>query len=176
MSMIIDSLKTNEHHEYFSKYLDLIPRGTDLYDGLVDDEERVIEFYSSIPFDKQNHRYEEGKWSIKEVLQHLIDTERIFSNRCFRIARRDLTALPGFDQDIYVEPSNSDNKSMDDLISEFMAQRTATLSLVQSLSDEDLTFIGQANGANTSPRAVSFMNIGHSLWHERIIKERYLGV
>ena len=172
--MIIDSVQTNEHHEYFGRYLDMIPRGTDLIEGLMEDEERVIDFYASIPLNKQNFRYEEGKWSIKEVLQHLIDTERIFSNRCFRIARRDMTPIPGFDQDIYIQPSNADQKSMDELISEFMAQRTATLSLVQSLSDEDLCFIGKANGVNTSPRAVTFMNIGHSLWHEKIINERYL--
>ncbi|MDC1162182.1 DinB family protein, partial [Tenacibaculum sp.] len=113
-------------------------------------------------------------WSIKEVLQHLIDTERIFMYRCFRIARKDSTSLAGFDQNIYIEPSGAANKSIPNLLEEFRINRDNSISILQSLSEENLSFIGNSNDSKMSARAAAFVIPGHDVWHINVINEKYL--
>ena len=120
------------------------------------------------------YRYEAGKWSIKEIFQHLIDTERIFIHRCFRIARNDKTALTGFDQNIYIEPTVQIENLWMIWLEEFRAVRQHSINLLYSLTDEDLKNIGTANDSPMSARAAAFTIIGHEIWHIGIIKERYL--
>jgi len=108
--MIKYDLQPTEYSEYFGRYLGKVSDNTELISGLKDDEKMIIEFFSTLPKDKLEYRYEPKKWSIKEVLQHIIDTERIFMYRFLRISRKDTTALAGFDQDIYVEPSQAITK------------------------------------------------------------------
>ena len=134
----------------------------------------VIDFFSAIPKEKLEYRYQPGKWSIKEILLHIIDTERIFMYRLLRIARKDTTPLAGFDQDIYVAPSEANSKSIEDLIGEFSATRMYSLNLISSISDENLKNIGTASDSPVSARACGFILLGHSIWHINIIKERYL--
>ncbi len=172
--MTIKDLKQSEFNEYYGRYIDKLSNNITLVDGFKVGADNVLQFFQSIPSDKLNYKYAEGKWSVKEVFQHLIDTERIFMHRCFRIARHDETALAGYNQNIYIEPSNADNKSIESLIEEFKIVRQNSISLLQSLKQDDLEFIGNANNDAMSARAAAFTVIGHDIWHMGVIKELYL--
>ncbi len=172
--MTRQELNTSEYNSFYEGYLSLVPGEVDLTYGFEVNTKAVLEFFRSIPEEKLNYRYAEGKWSIKEVFQHLIDTERVFQFRCFHIARHDKTPLPGFEQNDYIEPSKANNKSKEDLIEEFKAVRLGFVTLLKSLSKEDLKQVGVANSANTSARAFAFINLGHCQHHINITKERYL--
>ncbi|MEM1327162.1 MAG: DinB family protein [Bacteroidota bacterium] len=172
--MTVNNLLFNEYNAYYQRYLDQIDETTGLVSGLKKGKKRTTQFFDSIPEDKLLYRYAEEKWTPKEVLQHLIDTERVFAYRAFRIGRGDVTALANFDQDIYIEPSGANEKSRIELLEEYDLVRRHTISLVKSLSDKNLMNIGVASNHPISARAAAFINIGHEMWHIKIIKERYL--
>ena len=172
--MIKSDLSSSEFDNYYSKYTDKLSDNTELKKGFEIGKNTLINFFKSIPKEKLMYRYQPQKWSIKEILQHLIDTERIFMYRCFRIARRDKTALAGYDQDIYIKPSEASNKSIDSLLNEFTVNRKYSISLLNSLTGEDLCFIGNASGNAMSARAAAFIVIGHDIWHMEVIKNNYL--
>lgn len=172
--MKISDLKPNEYNVYYERYISQVSNETTLINGLVKDKKMVIDFFSSIPEDKLEYRYQPEKWTVKDLLQHIIDTERIFMYRLLRIARKDETALAGFDQDIYVAPSNANNKSLKNLLEEFSITRMYSLNLINSLSEENLKNLGTASDSTVSARACGFILLGHSIWHIDIIKERYL--
>lgn len=173
-NMIKQDLKSTEYNEYFSRYINKVSNKTNLAKGFEEDKNMVIDFFTSIPESKLEYRYQPEKWSIKEVLQHIIDTERIFMYRFLRIARNDTTALAGFDQDIYISPSQANAKSIEELIHEFTTTRLYSLNLLKSISNENLQNVGTASNAKISARACAFVLLGHSIWHIEIIKERYL--
>lgn len=172
--MVRTVLNPDEFDIYYNRYIDKLSDTISLRNGFEIGKKNVVTFFKSIPTEKRTYRYQSGKWSIKEILQHLIDTERIFMYRCFRIARRDTTPLAGFDQNIYIAPSGADKKSLNDLLNEFIVNRNNSMILLNSLSDEDLQSIGDANGGAMSARAAAFTIIGHDIWHMEVIKERYL--
>ena len=172
--MLKQDLKITEYNEYFSRYINKVTDNTDLSKGFEEDKNMVINFFSSIPEDKLEYRYQPEKWSIKEVLQHIIDTERIFMYRFLRIARNDKTALAGFDQNIYISPSQANSKSLEELIHEFTTTRLYSINLINSISENNLQNIGTASESQISARACAFVLLGHSIWHIEIIKERYL--
>ena len=168
-----ENLKDNEYNSYYSGYVKILGN-VDLMDVLKSSEKDILHTLSNLPEEKYLFRYEEGKWTIKELLLHIIDTERIFSYRALRFARRDTTDLPGFDVDPYVENSHANERSISDLLLEFSEVRAATISLFKSFSDETLMLSGTANGSLTTVRAIGFILSGHALHHLKIIKERYL--
>lgn len=172
--MTITDLANTEHDPYYSRYIRKLSEDTRLREGFKTGGEQVREFFTNLPEEKLNYRYRPEKWSVKEAFQHLIDTERIFMYRCFRIARGDKIALAGYSQDIYIEPSRASQKSRDQLIGEFIATRSASISLLDSLTDSDLQQIGDANGGAMSARAAAFTIIGHDIWHMEVIKDLYL--
>jgi len=172
--MTKSDLNPSEFDMYYLRYIDKLSNKTKLRRGFETGKDTLIDFFETIPNEKLSHRYQPDKWSIKEVLQHLIDTERIFIYRCFRIARRDATALSGFDQDTYVEPSGADDKSMEDLLNEFTMNRNNSISLLNGLTDENLSFIGNSNGCDMSARAAAFTILGHDIWHMEVIQKNYL--
>lgn len=172
--MTTKDLSIKEFDLYYERYINKLSSQLDLRAGFKIGRENVIKFFQSIPNTKHSYKYEDDKWTIKEILQHLIDTERVFMYRCFRIARRDSTPLSGFDQDIYVKPSRANNKDIDLLLEEYTICRQNSISVLDSISDQDLQFIGNANGGDMSARAAAFTIIGHEIWHMDIIKERYL--
>ncbi|CAM1347963.1 DinB family protein [Tenacibaculum crassostreae] len=172
--MIKKDLQPAEYNEYYGRYIDMISDETELIKGLENDKKFVIDFFSSIPKEKLEYRYQPEKWTIKEVLQHIIDTERIFMYRFLRIARADKTALKGFDQDDFILPSEANKKSIDELIHEFTVTRLYTLNLVNSIPEKYLNAMGTASSSPISARACAFILLGHSIWHINIIKERYL--
>lgn len=167
-------LQPTEFNEFYAKYLSKVPDNTSLKKGFEEDKETVIKFFSSISKDKLEYRYQPKKWSIKEVLQHIIDTERIFMYRMLRIARKDMTPIEGFDQDIYIKPSGADKKTIEALLEEFKTTRLYSINLLSSISNKNLCNIGIANNSPTSARACAFILLGHNVWHMDIIKERYL--
>ena len=167
-------LNPNEFDIYYNRYIDKLKNETELIESFLEDKLNTVSFFNSIPSEKLMHRYQPNKWSIKEILQHLIDTERIFMYRCFRIAREDKTPLAGYDQDVYVSPSNADNKTLQDLLNEFNINRDNSIALLKSLSDNNLSFIGNSNGGKMSARAAAFVIPGHNIWHKEVINKKYL--
>ncbi len=123
-----------------------------------------------------NYRYQPGKWTIKEILGHIIDTERIMSYRALRFARHDTTELPGFDQDPYVEHAKAPQRTLPDLLREYSAVRQATIELFRSFDEETLQQVGIANQRRLSVRSLAYTIAGHELHHWNIIRERYLRV
>lgn len=167
-------LKATEYNEYYARYVDKVSNSTELKKGFEDDKKMVIDFFSTIPKEKLEYRYKPEKWTIKELLQHIVDTERIFMYRLLRIARKDTTKLSGYDQDIYIEPSEANNKTLEELLHEFTVTRLYSINLINSISNKNLTNLGTASNTTISARACAFIMLGHSIWHIEIIKERYL--
>lgn len=166
-------LDTSEYHPYYELYLSKC-EDTDIINGLRVGGHQFISFLGTIPNDKLLHRYAPYKWTIKEVLVHVIDTERIFAYRALRFARRDFTPLPGFDQDDYVLTSKANQHDFNDLISEFKDVRSASISLFKGFNDEDLMQKGMASNNPMSVRALGYILTGHQNHHQQIIIERYL--
>ena len=124
--------------------------------------------------DKFDYSYAEGKWTIKEIIQYIIDTERILSNRALWFSRKDSTPLAGFNENEYVMHSNAKNRNLQDLLSELSSVRQATLALYKSFSQEQLKGIGTASDQEISVRALGFVIIGHQKHHQKVFQERYL--
>lgn len=166
-------LSTAEYNPYYETYIKLAANKT-LHDGLQDGYTVTTAFFESIPADKWDYRYEDGKWTIKEILRHIIDTERIFAYRALRFAREDKTPLPGFDQDTYILPTETLNTSLQSLLDEYQSCRMATSIMFINFSDEMLKKIGEASNNPMSAGAAGFIIVGHEKHHCNIIRERYL--
>lgn len=167
-------LQPSEYNEYYSTYINEIAEETTILQGYKVDKDCVINFFLSIPEEKMNYKYAPEKWTIKEVLQHIIDTERIFMYRFLRIARGDKTELAGFNQDIYIAPSEANTKTRSALLAEFTTTRAYAINLLESIPEKNFTNTAKASNALISARACAFILLGHSSWHLKIIKERYL--
>jgi uncharacterized damage-inducible protein DinB len=135
---------------------------------------QTLRFFRRIPRKKYNYRYAEGKWSIKEMLQHIIDTERIFSYRALRIARKDTTPLPAFDENQFAASSKADKRTKKDLIRELDVVQRSSVKLFDSFDEEQLAASGIVNNSNTNVAAIGFVLIGHTKHHIEILKRRYL--
>ncbi|HEX8334917.1 MAG TPA: DinB family protein [Segetibacter sp.] len=134
----------------------------------------VVDFFKNIPAEKASYKYAEGKWSLKEMLLHLIDAERIFAYRALCIARKDQTPLPGFDENLYATNSKADNRNWDDLITEFEITRKSTDMLIKSFDEEQLQQQGITSNVPNTVNAICYVVYGHILHHVQIVKERYL--
>jgi len=165
-------LEANEYNTYYANYINL-SQGLELLDGLEDSFEKTLTLFESINEDKLSYRYADGKWTIKEIIQHLIDTERVFCYRALCFARKDKVELPGFNQDDYLESSEVSARSKGDLIGEYKAVRMATNTLFSSFTNQMLLQIGVASNSPLSVRAAGHIIIGHETHHCNIIKERY---
>ena len=166
-------LHTNEYVPYQMNYIKLVSE-QNILKGLINQKEEMIHFFNSIPVFKQEYSYEEEKWTIKDLLLHLIDAERIFTYRALRIARNDTTALPGFDENAFVVSANANERDFESLLKEYVIVREATLSLFENFSTTDLLKIGTASGASVSLRGIGYCILGHELHHKQVIIERYL--
>lgn len=163
----------DEYGPFYQTYIDKV--NTDnIVQTLSKAETSVADFFEKLPEDKWEHRYAPGKWSIKEMLQHMIDGERVFAYRALRIARNDMTPLPGFDENIFAENSHAGRRSPASLIAEYKVVRQSTVHLFGSLLEEDMDRIGTASNAPISPLALAFIIAGHEQHHLGIIRERYL--
>lgn len=130
--------------------------------------------FSTLEQDKLHFRYAAGKWTIAEVIQHCIDTERIMATRALRIGRGDKTALPGFEQDDFAANADTTNRTLADIAEEYQAVRQSSISLFKSFREVDLWNIGNANGTPISAIGLGFIIAGHEQHHLRILEERYL--
>ena len=167
------NMPQKEYNPYYQRYIDYAHQYL-ISNSFQDSLNQNIDFYNSIPNDKWNYRYAEGKWSIADILLHINDTERIMSYRALRISRGDLTSIPGFEQDDYVASALADKRNFRNLIEEFKTIRQASLSLFKSFSEEQLLKIGVASNSDISVRALKAIIIGHQIHHNNIIKKLYL--
>ena len=167
-------LQPEEFSGHFATYINQVSNEYTLTEELEISVHRLIKFVQNIPMDKFDYRYAEGKWTIKDIIQHLIDAERIFAYRALRFARNDKTALPGFDENEYVDEVQSDKRSLQDLLTELAIVRQATLALFKSFSNNELLRTGIASNNPVSVRALGFTIIGHQNHHQRVFQERYL--
>jgi uncharacterized damage-inducible protein DinB len=133
-----------------------------------------IRFLEMIPAEKYDYHYAEGKWTIREVLQHIIDAERVFSYRALRFARKDATPLPGFDENLFASAAKADKRSWDKLVEELKVVRRSSELLFHSFDSEQLQSDGISSNSPNYVLAIGFIIIGHAMHHQKIIKERYL--
>ncbi len=171
--MKTDELSITEYSNFLATYIKAAGN-VEMIEELEICLHEFIRFVQDIPMEKFDYCYEEGKWTIKEIIQHIIDTERIFSYRALRISRNDKTPLAGFEQNDYVENTNANNRGLQGLLTEMAIVRQSTLALFKSFSEEQLKRTGIASNADVSVRAIGFVIIGHQQHHQNIFKERYL--
>ena len=171
--MKTSQLSQTEFAPFYSTYISMVDE-VDLVEELEISVHEFIKFIQNIPLDKYDYRYAEGKWTIKDIIQHLMDAERIFAYRALRIARNDKTPLASFEENDYADIAGANERSIRDLLTELAIVRQSTIALFKTLSEEVLQRVGIASGFEVSVRALGFIIIGHQKHHEKIFKERYL--
>jgi uncharacterized damage-inducible protein DinB len=164
----------DEHAQYYSTYTAEAPGG-DLVLGLEKQAADMAALIKGVPAAREGHRYAEGKWSIREVVGHIADTERVFAYRLMRFARGDTTALPSFDENLIAKNSDADARTLADLGEEFGAVRRATVTLVRPMQDAQMFRRGTASGKEVTARALAWIIAGHAQHHMKVLRERYLG-
>jgi hypothetical protein len=164
---------SNEYAEHFGNYIGQVPDG-DLVQTLERHGKEFVEFLRKIPESKGDFSYGAGKWSIKEVIGHISDGERVFAYRAMRIARGDTIPLPGFDENAWVPLSGAKDRTLADLIDEFQTVRAGSLSLFRHLSPEAIARRGTASNREVTVRAIAWIVAGHAMHHQKILRERYL--
>ena len=172
--MTVSELNPQDYFEYYELYLSAVANNIDLIQAYREQGEEIVAFFKNIPNKSWHHSYAAGKWTLAEVVQHIIDTERIFIHRCFRIARGEQANISGFDQDVYVPPSRANEKSQEALINEYAITRAYSISILESLTEADFHKKGTASQRPLTAGAAAFIVLGHEIWHNNIIKERYL--
>jgi uncharacterized damage-inducible protein DinB len=165
--------QNNEYAPYYAGYIAQVPDG-DLVDVLRRQIGETLSLVRGVPEERASHRYAPGKWSIKEVLGHMADVERIMGYRMLCIARGDTTPLPGFDENAYVPVANFDARSLASLASEFEQVRRATVAFIEHLDADAAARRGTANNLEITARAIAYIIAGHERHHVRILRERYL--
>jgi len=163
----------NEYDPNYQKYFDLIPDG-DYLDLLEQNTIGTVEFFDTIPPEKHAYRYAEGKWTIKEVLMHIIDTERVFAYRALAAARGDAAPMYRMDEELYAGNVDVSNRTMEDLISEFEVVRSGTRFLFKNITDEQSKRSCNVVTHSMSARAIGYFIIGHVLHHIGVVRVRYL--
>ncbi|MEO6719856.1 MAG: DinB family protein [Ferruginibacter sp.] len=158
---------------YFKVYIEQVVE-KDLAAAFTNQSIVIKDLLPSISEEKSTHAYAPGKWTLKEMLQHLIDAERIFTYRAMCFARKESQTLPGFDENDYADNSFANNRSWESLLEEFVTVRRSTLLLFNSFSPGMLASIGKANSNELSVEQIGFIIAGHFTHHSKIIKERYL--
>ena len=171
--MKLQELKENEYPEYYQKYISLLSN-EELISLLESQKEEKIRFIQSLKTEDMSFSYAEGKWTVAEVIQHELDTERIFQFRALCIARNDKTSLPGYDQDAYAPVSKANKRSINDFINEYEVVRKSGIALFKSFDEEMLQRVGTSNGYNLSAAAAGFIIAGHEKHHLKLFKTNYL--
>ena len=170
--MKANQLESGEFNVWYTPYIATLSN-----ENLIEEFEialhRFIRFVQDIAMDKHDYAYAPGKWTIKDIIQHLIDCERILSYSALSIARNDKTNFPNFDEDRYAIEAKGNTKSLMHLLTELTSVRQATLLLFKSFNDEELTRMGTASDAPISVRALGFIIIGHQNHHQKVFLEKY---
>ena len=164
--------ESSEYADFYANYISKVP-GSDVLGVLESQRLQMLQLFAGRSERDGSFRYAPGKWTVKEVLGHITDTERIFSYRALRIARGDQTPLPGFEQDDYVRSGAFGDRTLAGLAEEFGAVRTASVSLLRSFNEEAWSRRGVASQKEVTVRALGFMIAGHQIHHRIILEERY---
>lgn len=170
----IEPPSKDEFDSYYQGYIEKV-EGKQLSLTLRQQRAKMLELIDGLTEEQADYRYAPGKWSVKEVLGHLLDTERVFVYRAMSVARDEKQSLPGFDQDEYVKTGNFDQRSVESLRAEYEAVRNATIALFESLDEASWLKTGMANDVTVSVRAIGYIVPGHEAHHFAILRERYLG-
>ena len=165
--------QTDEYAPYYGKYISLVPDG-DLVETLRSQIAETLALLRAIPDERASYRYGPDKWSIKEVVGHLADVERVMTYRALRIARADATPLAGFDENAYVPAANFEARPLASLAHELAEVRRATVAFFETLEPDAAARRGSANNNGISARALAYIVAGHELHHVKLLKERYL--
>ena len=167
-------LSKTDYPEYFDQYIDLVKQDDDCVFALQVSLDNLVDFIEIVPFEKYNFKYQFDKWTIKDIVRHIIDAERVFAYRALRFARFDKTPLSGFEENEYATNVDTTTVDMQDLIQEFILVRKSTIKLFESFSEKMLYNKGIASGKEISVLAIGFIISGHGIHHQNIIKNRYL--
>lgn len=164
--------KPEEYANFYRGYIELVGE-KDVIEYLSNQSDSFSGYLEKIPKEKVDFAYDEGKWTVAQVLGHIIDVERVMSYRILRFSRQDKTPIPGFDQNTYVENSFFGARSIKSLSAELLGLRTANIELIKSLTEEQTKYTGQSNEVILSVRALVYILGGHLAHHWNILKERY---
>jgi DinB family protein len=171
-TLAIERPKADEHSPYFSRYIDRVPEG-DLIALLELQFADTLALLRRVPRDREDFAYADGKWTVKEVVGHLSDAERVFAYRALRFARNDPTELASFDENAWVANANFGRLRLADVVDEFNSVRQSTLRLAKNLNADELARRGVANGNAVSVRALFYIIAGHERHHVGLFRERY---
>lgn len=163
----------DEYAPYYEGYINLV-QGDDALRIMEIQADKTYEFLSGLSEEQGNFRYAEGKWSVKEVIGHVMDTERVMAYRALCFARGEKQKLPGFEQDDYAAAANFGSRTLREIAAEFRLLRNSNTAMFKSFDEETLNNVGNANGKDTSVLAFMYIIAGHELHHLKIINERYL--
>ncbi|MGI9625489.1 MAG: DinB family protein [Longimicrobiales bacterium] len=163
----------DEYAEYYSNYVDAV-EGAPILDVLEAQRNEIVSLLGAVEVSREGHRYAPGKWSVKDVVAHIVDSERMFAMRALAFARNDPAALPGFEQDDYASASGADRRRLADLSEEFDAVRLSNVLLFRSLEPEAWDRRGIASGNEFSVRGLAWIIAGHAAHHAKVLDERYL--
>ena len=161
-----------EFQKYIQRYLDLIP-SQNWMEEMAKSEVETLQIYSTLNDETALYKYEEGKWTLKEMLLHIIDTERIFQYRALSFARNETQDLLGFDENLFAENSLANERTLKSLIDEFKANRQSSIILFENFSEKVLAKTGTSSGNRISVKQLGYLIIGHNLHHLNVIRERY---
>jgi hypothetical protein len=175
MSAFLDRPAEAEYAPFYAGYIHLVPSG-DVRDHLRTQLHETIALLSGVSEERGGQAYAPGKWTLKEVIGHVTDAERVFSYRMVSIARGDPAALPAFDENLWAPASNASARSVAALVLQFASVRASTVQLADSLSEEAFTRRGTASGKVISVRALAYVCAGHERHHVNVIRDRYLGM
>lgn len=162
-----------EHPEYFGRYVSLVPEG-DILETLRDQLGATLALLQEVSPEMESHRYAPGKWSIREVVGHVLDTERVMAFRALAIARSDGVEMPGMDQDEWARRGNASSRSLDDLVSEWATVRRANVHMLATLPETAGDRRGRASGGEFTVRSFPWIIAGHELWHRERLASDYL--
>jgi uncharacterized damage-inducible protein DinB len=169
----MDRPTQKEYASYYKGYVDIVPKGN-IIKIMEKQNEQFCEFLAQVTDKKADYRYAEGKWSVKEVIGHIVDTELVFLYRALRFSRKDTQELPGFEQNDYVANSNYSQQTLGDLVEQFYLLRKTSVAFYKSLAKNTWTNKGKANGQSVTVKALSYIMVGHVIHHMQIINKRYL--
>ena len=164
---------SSEFAPYYERYISLVEKG-DIVRTLEKQIAGTVSLLSGVSEHQGDHRYAPDKWSVKQIVGHLTDAERIFGYRALRIARADKTPMEGFEQDDYVRTGGFEGRKLSDLVEEFAAARKATVLLLRGFAPDAWLRRGVANNNEISVRALAYITAGHELHHRSVLKEKYL--
>jgi len=161
-----------EYNDYYKRYIDFV-QGESILAALESGLESTTAYFTNIPAEKHEYRYADGKWTPKEVLLHIIDTERVFIYRALQFSRADHRVLEGFDQDVFVSNAFANKRAMKSLVAEYRAVRIASMAFMASCAPETLLRMGVASESPLSVRAAAYIIAGHEIHHIAVLNERY---